>query len=43
VADVLARQRETGIDLVNDGESGHSMSIEVQLPIFPAGGRLAAS
>jgi len=25
VADVAARQRETGIDLVNDGEFGHSM------------------
>jgi 5-methyltetrahydropteroyltriglutamate--homocysteine methyltransferase len=25
VADVVARQRETGIDLVNDGEYGHSM------------------
>jgi 5-methyltetrahydropteroyltriglutamate--homocysteine methyltransferase len=25
VADVIARQRETGIDLVNDGEFGHSM------------------
>jgi 5-methyltetrahydropteroyltriglutamate--homocysteine methyltransferase len=25
VADVVARQRETGIDLVNDGEFGHSM------------------
>jgi 5-methyltetrahydropteroyltriglutamate--homocysteine methyltransferase len=25
VADVVARQRDTGIDLVNDGEYGHSM------------------
>jgi 5-methyltetrahydropteroyltriglutamate--homocysteine methyltransferase len=25
VADVVARQRQTGIDLVNDGEYGHSM------------------
>ena len=25
MADVVARQRETGIDLVNDGEFGHSM------------------
>ena len=25
VTDVVARQRETGIDLVNDGEFGHSM------------------
>ncbi len=25
VADVVARQRDTGIDLVNDGEFGHSM------------------
>ncbi len=31
VADVVARQRDTGIDLVNDGEFGHSMGIEVQL------------
>jgi 5-methyltetrahydropteroyltriglutamate--homocysteine methyltransferase len=29
VADVVARQRETGIDLVNDGEFGHSMGIGV--------------
>jgi hypothetical protein len=28
VADVLARQRETGIDLVNDGEFGHSMGMK---------------
>jgi hypothetical protein len=34
VADVVARQRETGIDLVNDGEFGHSMGIGVQLTIF---------
>ena len=27
VADVVARQRETGIDLVNDGEYGHSMGL----------------
>lgn len=25
VADVVARQRDVGIDLVNDGEFGHSM------------------
>src|SRR5580692_4549814 len=25
VTDVVARQRDTGIDLVNDGEYGHSM------------------
>jgi hypothetical protein len=29
VADVVAHQRETGIDLVNDGEFGHSMGIGV--------------
>jgi hypothetical protein len=29
VADVVARQRATGIDLVNDGELGHSMGIVV--------------
>ena len=29
VADVVARQRETGIDLVNDGEYGHSMGMKV--------------
>jgi 5-methyltetrahydropteroyltriglutamate--homocysteine methyltransferase len=29
VADVVARQRETGIDLVNDGEYGHSMGMDV--------------
>jgi hypothetical protein len=29
VADVVARQRETGIDLVNDGEYGHSMGMRV--------------
>jgi 5-methyltetrahydropteroyltriglutamate--homocysteine methyltransferase len=29
VADVVASQRETGIDLVNDGELGHSMGIEI--------------
>jgi len=28
VADVVARQRDTGIDLVNDGEYGHSMGME---------------
>jgi 5-methyltetrahydropteroyltriglutamate--homocysteine methyltransferase len=28
VADVVARQRETGIDLVNDGEYGHSMGMK---------------
>jgi methionine synthase II (cobalamin-independent) len=27
VADVVARQRETDIDLVNDGEYGHSMGM----------------
>jgi 5-methyltetrahydropteroyltriglutamate--homocysteine methyltransferase len=27
VTDVVARQRETGIDLVNDGEYGHSMGM----------------
>lgn len=27
VADVVAQQRETGIDLVNDGEYGHSMGL----------------
>lgn len=27
VGDVVARQRETGIDFVNDGEYGHSMGI----------------
>jgi len=29
VADVVARQRATGIDLVNDGEYGHSMGMRV--------------
>jgi len=29
VADVVARQRATGIDLVNDGEFGHSMGMKV--------------
>jgi 5-methyltetrahydropteroyltriglutamate--homocysteine methyltransferase len=29
VADVVARQRGTGIDLVNDGEYGHSMGMKV--------------
>ena len=29
VADVVARQRETGIDLVNDGEFGHSIGMKV--------------
>jgi 5-methyltetrahydropteroyltriglutamate--homocysteine methyltransferase len=29
VADVVARQREIGIDLVNDGEFGHSMGMKV--------------
>jgi 5-methyltetrahydropteroyltriglutamate--homocysteine methyltransferase len=28
VADVIARQRDTGIDLVNDGEFGHSMGMK---------------
>jgi 5-methyltetrahydropteroyltriglutamate--homocysteine methyltransferase len=28
VADVVARQRATGIDLVNDGEYGHSMGMK---------------
>jgi 5-methyltetrahydropteroyltriglutamate--homocysteine methyltransferase len=28
-ADVAARQREAGIDLVNDGEFGHSMGMRV--------------
>jgi 5-methyltetrahydropteroyltriglutamate--homocysteine methyltransferase len=28
VADVVARQRDTGIDLVNDGEFGHSMGMK---------------
>ena len=28
VADVVARQRDTGIDLVNDGEYGHSMGMK---------------
>jgi methionine synthase II (cobalamin-independent) len=27
--DVVARQRATGIDLVNDGEFGHSMGMKV--------------
>jgi 5-methyltetrahydropteroyltriglutamate--homocysteine methyltransferase len=27
VADVVARQRDTGIDVVNDGEYGHSMGM----------------
>ena len=27
VADVVARQVQTGIDLVNDGEYGHSMGM----------------
>jgi len=34
VRDVVARQRDTGIDLVNDGEYGHAMGIEVQLTTF---------
>ena len=34
VTDVVARQRETGIDLVNDGEYGHSMGIEVNQLLF---------
>ena len=29
VADVVARQRDAGIDLVNDGEFGHSMGMRV--------------
>ena len=29
MADVVARQRDTGIDLVNDGEYGHSMGMKV--------------
>ena len=29
VADVVARQRETGIDLGNDGEFGHSIGMKV--------------
>ena len=29
VTDVVAHQHEIGIDLVNDGEYGHSMGIEV--------------
>jgi 5-methyltetrahydropteroyltriglutamate--homocysteine methyltransferase len=29
VADVVARQRATGIDLVNDGEYGHSMGMKL--------------
>jgi 5-methyltetrahydropteroyltriglutamate--homocysteine methyltransferase len=29
VADVVARQRDTGIDLVNDGELGHSTGMKV--------------
>jgi 5-methyltetrahydropteroyltriglutamate--homocysteine methyltransferase len=29
VADVVARQRDIGIDLVNDGEYGHSMGMKV--------------
>jgi 5-methyltetrahydropteroyltriglutamate--homocysteine methyltransferase len=29
VADVVARQRDTGIDLVNDGEFGHSTGMKV--------------
>ena len=29
VGDVVARQRDTGIDLVNDGECGHSMGMKV--------------
>jgi 5-methyltetrahydropteroyltriglutamate--homocysteine methyltransferase len=28
VADVVAHQRATGIDLVNDGEFGHSMGMK---------------
>ena len=28
VADVVSRQRDTGIDLVNDGEYGHSMGMK---------------
>jgi len=28
VADVVARQRDAGIDLVNDGEFGHSMGMK---------------
>jgi hypothetical protein len=35
VADVLARQRETGIDLVNDGEFGHSMGMKYWLLTAP--------
>jgi 5-methyltetrahydropteroyltriglutamate--homocysteine methyltransferase len=29
VTDVVARQRDTGIDLVNDGEFGHSMGMSI--------------
>jgi 5-methyltetrahydropteroyltriglutamate--homocysteine methyltransferase len=29
VADVVARQRDAGIDLVNDGEYGHSMGMKL--------------
>jgi 5-methyltetrahydropteroyltriglutamate--homocysteine methyltransferase len=29
VADVVARQRDAGIDLVNDGEFGHSMGMSI--------------
>jgi hypothetical protein len=29
VTDVVARQRDTGTDLVNDGEYGHSMGMRV--------------
>jgi hypothetical protein len=28
VADVVARRRDTGIDLVNDGGFGHSMGMK---------------
>jgi hypothetical protein len=31
----VARHREAGINLINDGEYGHSIGIEVQLTIFP--------
>jgi hypothetical protein len=29
VSSVVARQRDTGIDLVNDGEYGHSMGMKI--------------
>jgi hypothetical protein len=38
VADVVARQRDASIDLVNDGEFGHSMGMNVNYLPFRANG-----